>query len=222
MPDPSEAGHTSAPEDVPPPAPPYPWTGAVLAGGDSARMGRPKAFLRDAHGRALIEAALDALRQSGATHLRIGANDPAAFAHLGVEVVPDQVPGRGPVGGLQALLHTAPTDWVLLVACDMPYLHANQLRRVLAGASLAREGQPLEAVIPRVAGRLQPLHALYHRRCAPKVDQALREGQLALTALADRLAHVTLELPDDPSYRNVNTPEDLDRFGLGAAPPGEG
>lgn len=191
-------------------------TGVVLAGGEGRRMGGPKAFLPGPDGRPLVAVALDALRAAGAREVLVAARDAAPFAALEprVEVVldrgPDAGPGAalGPVAGLEAVLRRIRTDWALVVACDMPRLDPALLRR-LALAALASPGRL--AVVPRAGGRLEPLHAAYHRGALPLVTAALDAGRQRLGDLVAALDPLVLDLPQGPSFDNWNRPEDRAR-----------
>jgi molybdopterin-guanine dinucleotide biosynthesis protein A len=82
---------------------------------------------------------------------------------------------------------------------------------------LVRDEAPgAAAVVPRVGGRPQPLHARYARAVAPLVAERLARGARRLVELLDDLDVVYLEEPRlralDPTLRgltNVNTPEAL-------------
>jgi len=80
--------------------------GAIIAGGPASRLGGvAKPFLRIG-GRTIAERQLESLRAAFARVLVV-ANDPAPWAPLGVEVVPDQVAKAGPLGGIQTALAAA-------------------------------------------------------------------------------------------------------------------
>lgn len=198
------------------PAPPA--LGLVLAGGESRRMGRPKAFLPGPDGRPLLQVALDALGAAGATRLAIAARDPADFAGWPLPVVRDRAPGLGPLAGIEAALREAPLllsgpdrpspeAWVLVVACDMPWLDPALLRELLARAHSGRPG--LQAVVPRVEGRAEPLHAAWHTSALPAVQAALDAGRLAVHEVLRGLRVEWVELGSRPSLRSVNVPGDL-------------
>ncbi|MCO5167756.1 MAG: molybdenum cofactor guanylyltransferase [Planctomycetes bacterium] len=185
-------------------------TGVVLAGGVGRRMGGPKAFLPAPDGRPLVEAALDALRAAGAREVLVAAREAAPFLVLvpPVEVVLDRGPDLGPVAGLEAALRRTTTDWVLVVACDMPRLDPGVLRRV---AEAAQGSAGRLAVVPRAGDRLEPLHAAYHRHALPRVTAALDEGRLRLTEVVAALDPLVLDVPAGPSFDNWNRPADVDR-----------
>ena len=123
---------------------------AVLAGGQSRRMGRDKALL-PLGGQTLIERVLAAAHPLGYPRVIIG--DPTAYAHFGLPVHPDRRPSLGPLGGLYTALSTTATP-VLLLACDLPFLTPDFLRHLVN-----RRG-PHQAVVPHTATGLQPLCAL--------------------------------------------------------------
>ncbi|HRW90194.1 MAG TPA: NTP transferase domain-containing protein, partial [Flavobacteriales bacterium] len=73
------------------------WTGVVLAGGQSRRMGRDKALI-EVEGRTLLDRAMDKLEPLVDELLVVG--DPEKHGHLGPFVIGDDTPGQGPLGGL--------------------------------------------------------------------------------------------------------------------------
>jgi molybdopterin-guanine dinucleotide biosynthesis protein A len=75
-----------------------------------------------------------------------------------------------------------------------------------------------DVVIPRVQGYLEPLHAIYSRRCLPFIEELLLQDNLRIIDFLDKVN--VLEIPDrelkrfDPYFRfilNLNTPEDLQK-----------
>jgi molybdopterin-guanine dinucleotide biosynthesis protein A len=182
--------------------------GAVLAGGFSRRMGRDKALL-PLDGRPLLITALEALRAAGCQPLRVGVRElPSPYDDLidaqRAEAVADLRPGQGPLAGLEALLAECPAEWLLVVACDMPRLDPALLRTLVE-----RRDAGLQAVVPRAAGRAQPLHALYHRDALAPIRAALDAGQRSATRLVERLRVAWVDMEDAASFTNVNEPGDL-------------
>jgi molybdopterin-guanine dinucleotide biosynthesis protein A len=185
-------------------------TAAIIAGGRAARLGGQPKGLISIGGRRIIDRQLEAL-WAVFDRVFLVANDPGPWSDLGLTIVPDRVPGAGPLAGLDAALSALDPGEVsvVCVAGDMPFLEPRAL-------TLLRDHPPAQAVVPRVAGRSDPLFARYHRSCAPVIARALAEGRLKAIALLDELAVAYLEEPAwqaiDPTLRfltNVNTPEDL-------------
>ncbi|MFN3929853.1 MAG: molybdenum cofactor guanylyltransferase, partial [Thermoflexus sp.] len=93
---------------------------AILAGGQSRRMGRNKAFL-EWKGRPLIVDLIERFHQVSDDILLIASNV-KPFQDLPVRLVLDPSPPIGPLGGLWSGLLSARYEWVFATACDMPLL----------------------------------------------------------------------------------------------------
>src|SRR5882724_876980 len=107
--------------------------GFVLAGGQSRRMGRNKALLDYGDGTLVQAVAFEVLKAAGSVAL---LGDPALYGHLGIRVVPDVIPGCGPMSGLHAaLLAAGGAEWILIVACDLPNIESSFLRSLIDAAS---------------------------------------------------------------------------------------
>lgn len=191
--------------------------GLVLAGGQSRRMGTDKALL-ELDGVPLLVRSVRFLRGFCVPPVLLAGGDAARTARLtaveglgDVVGVPDAEPvGRGPLGGLVAGLRRAPADLVAVLAVDLPR-PSRPIFGLLAGLW---RGEP--AVVPEVAGRLEPLHALWARAALPALEARLAAGRLALTEAAlDLGARVvppsTWRAADGDAgwTSNLNRPEDL-------------
>lgn len=183
---------------------------AILAGGRARRLGGVDKGLVEIGGRRMIAREIDALK-SVAGEILLVVGDPVPYAGVdGVRVVLDHNPGLGPLAGLQAAFSASTADALLVVGCDLPFLDP----RLLA---LVRDSAPAaQAVVPRVAGHAQALHARYGRSAVAEIDARLRAGSLRLLALVDALDTTFLDEPElravDPTLRgltNVNTPAEL-------------
>lgn len=163
----------------------------VLAGGRSSRMGRSKADL-EWHGSTLLQHVVGRVRDGTGGPVVVvrapGQTLPALPAD--VEVVQDEVAGRGPLqglaGGLTAL--AGRTDVAFLCATDLPFLHPAYVRRVLAGLGDA------DIALPVVGGFRQPLAAAYRTALAQRVRELLATGS---TRPADLLASCAVAVLDE-------------------------
>lgn len=167
-------------------------------------MGRDKASLRR-DGATLLERTIQQLRVISREVILVGRES----APLGARAVPDQEPGLGPVGGLLTGLRASRFALNVVVACDHPFLEAVVLR-----ALVARAGD-FDAVVPKVAGRAQPLVAVYRNDCLRVVEEYVQSGGRSLRGLLPHLSVRWFEEaelagldPDFRSFHNVNTPED--------------
>jgi molybdopterin-guanine dinucleotide biosynthesis protein A len=193
-------------------------TGAVLAGGRSRRLGRDKATLAIA-GRPLAHWVKDAI--SPLVHeCWLISNQPVAHLELGIPLVIDLVPGRGALGGLLSVMLIAKGDYVLLSACDTPFLQTNLLEVMI---QTCKEGQ--DAVICRSSRGLEPLPGVYSCRLLQRLQTQVHSDDLRLRTLLHACrtrillpAEFGLEDADELSFFNINTAEDVAKAAAMASP----
>lgn len=189
-------------------------SGAVLAGGGSRRMGFPKHQIR-LHGETLLARQLRTLQEAGAAECWVSAAPPGrqepADPSLPPEVrwIQDAKPGLGPLAGLCAVLEAVDTPWTLVLAVDLPAMTSGFLRRLVA------RRQDRSGVVPILAGRYEPLAALYPKALSPALQVRLQRRDLRLQAMiheAITSGHLSsYEVPpeDQALFANWNRPEDL-------------
>ena len=185
-------------------------TGILLAGGKSRRMGEDKRFLRVGD-RSLFERSLGVLRSLFRGVLVVIAQDSPTL-EAEVPVIRDLVPNCGNLGGLYTGLRQASTEHVFVVACDMPFLNPEVVRY------LAQFKDDADLVMVQRETGLEPMHALYGRRCLPVLEEMVRTRHLKIQEIVE---HSSLNVrlikgtelsridPEGRSFVNVNTPLDL-------------
>jgi molybdopterin-guanine dinucleotide biosynthesis protein A len=188
----------------------------ILAGGQARRFGGRNKSMLVVDGLPLLARQIAMLRARrhrvaivGGTRERHGA--------FGAPVLPDICAGRGALGGLYTALAHARTDRVLVLACDMPFVTGGFVEY------LARTGRT-DATVPRDARGLQPLCAVYARRAARTIRQAIDEDVRELRVAVGRLRLHLVEGRALSAFdlhgrllHNINTPDDYERA---IAPPG--
>jgi molybdenum cofactor guanylyltransferase len=186
----------------------FEWPAAVLAGGASRRMGRPKASLP--YGAAtLLEfqtTRLADLFDEVLVVAKAAPETPVGPARL----VLDSDPGHAAIHGLARALEEA-RDRVFVLAVDLPAL-APALLRAIADESERREAA---AVLPRADGRLQTLAGVWRRAALPAARRRIERGELSLHGLAEEIGAEVLEEewwrrldPSGAAFANLNTLED--------------
>jgi molybdopterin-guanine dinucleotide biosynthesis protein A len=183
-------------------------SGAVLAGGESRRMGRDKAmlclkgeplWLRQKH--VLLESGaqpVTVVRKRGQPPL--DANGPFLY---------DTVDGAGPLAGLHAALLAGQTHLLAILAVDMPQIDAAWFRWL---GSFCQRG--VGAVV-RIPAGFEPLAAIYPREALTIVTSHLRSNDRSLQHLVIALveAHqlVAVPVPESDHRRlvNWNAPDDV-------------
>jgi molybdopterin-guanine dinucleotide biosynthesis protein A len=186
-------------------------TGVIQAGGKSTRMGgQPKALL-ELGGRRIVERVLAALAPA-VDDVLVVTNTPELYAFLGLPMIADVYPDHGSLGGIYSGLKAARGQAAFTVACDMPFLHPDVVKLVVARAD---EG---DVIVPRVGDQHETMHAAYAKACLPHIEEHLRLGQLRIVGFFPRVRVVEIAEADVARFRapgiafmNVNTPEELAR-----------
>jgi molybdopterin-guanine dinucleotide biosynthesis protein A len=183
---------------------------AILAGGKSRRLGIDKSLLK-LNGEWLLERTLTTLSALSDDLLIVGGNRPE-FATLPARMVPDDVPGVGPLGGIYSGLRAMRHERGLFVACDMPLLNLPFLRYMILLSA------DFDVVIPSIGDQTEPLHAIYSKACIAPIEALLQRNELRVIHFFRqvRVRYVTpseIEVfdPAHLSFSNINTPEDLQK-----------
>lgn len=191
---------------------------AILAGGQSLRMGRDKAVIPlPPDSRPMIEVVFGRVKEV-ASDVFFVAND-NRLEQFGVRIAPDVVPGSGTLGGIHAALMNAEHDHCLVVACDMPFLNPALLRYM---ANIERN---YDVLVPVTAGEskqgksgviYQTLHAIYDKACIVPIEAQLASGDVRVFKFFEQVrVHAVSEEdcrtwdPELRSFLNLNTPESV-------------
>lgn len=189
---------------------------AILAGGQSRRMGTDKALLRlELDGPPLISMVIERLRGLS-DDLFIVSTPRPGYADLGVPVVPDRYDDSGPLGAIATALCVAEQNVCLVVSCDMPFLN----RKLLDWMSLFP--RTYDVLIPALHGEsrqggstiLQSMHAFYAKTCLMAIEAALHRGERRTTSFHSEVQVETVSEsairvidPHLMSFISVNSPE---------------
>lgn len=180
----------------------------ILAGGASRRMGTDKSQLL-IHNQTFIDRIAETLSHVTSSITLVGKWLDAST----IPTVPDIYPQWGALGGLHAALTASNRAWVIVVACDLPFV-TSELFLQLASMRLDHD-----AVVPVQAdGRPQPLAALYRvdtcrQRATELIEAGKRRPLDLLEAVKTRwVAFEEIRNLDQAErfFVNINTPEDYD------------
>lgn len=126
----------------------------------------------------------------------------------GVKVLIDVIPDKGPLGGIYTGLLSSKSEYNFFCACDMPFLNLDLLKFITS------EANDNDAVIPVVKGFVEPLHAVYAKRCLAAIKHQLENEDLKIKSFFSKVK--CKYIPEvkirryDPfllSFLNLNTPE---------------
>lgn len=173
-------------------------TGSVMAGGRSARMGQDKAalVLGDKPMGGWVR---DALAAADVDSVVLAGGSASLGRDLDLDVVPDLVPGKGPLSALHALMTRF--DAVVVVPCDVPLITTDVINSLIA--SWRTSGADVAFATREGAG--EPLVSVWlSSTCLPVVQRHLDRNDLAVHGLFDQLT--TCAVDSDPAkFVNVNT-----------------
>jgi molybdopterin-guanine dinucleotide biosynthesis protein A len=181
-------------------------TGAILAGGESRRMGTNKA-LAIYKNKPLIQWVYDAMVPV-CSEILVIANS-GDFSFLNARVVNDNFPGTGPAAGLEAALAAASNTLVLVASCDTPNLSADFFMYLIDNhddndISITGHDQTDE-----------PLIGVYHQRIHPVFLESLNQGNNRPPAIIRQTrwqtiqVHSGLDFYRNDLFLNLNSPQDL-------------
>ncbi len=183
----------------------------ILAGGDSKRLGEPKALL-DFEGRSLIELMISRLGRYF-DQLTVVTDRPDLYSNLPVRLTGDLLKDeqKSPLRGIHAGLSVSNLPYQFVAACDMPFLNLELIKYM-------EEFAPdFDAVVPRIGEYYQPLHAYYNRSCIKIIEEQVSLGRYKVTDFYDHLKIRFIGLkeilrvdPDQESFININTRSDYE------------
>jgi molybdopterin-guanine dinucleotide biosynthesis protein A len=187
-------------------------SGFVLAGGASRRMGFDKA--RSPFGaERMVDRQIRLLRAVCRCVSIIGPAD--KFADTGIQVYEDEIPGKGPLGGIYTGLRRARTEFSLFLSCDMP-LMAERFLRYLCEQALASRASA--TVPPPCRKGRYPICAVLRRRVLPRVRSCLLSGRNQVGRFFARSQRRTISKAEfvragfSPRiFCNLNTPEEYEK-----------
>ena len=181
---------------------------ALIAGGQSTRMGRDKAWL-NWQGYPLWQVQLGKLAELSPALLIIACREEQRLIADGTVLVADPPGNEGPLPALARCLERAQLP-VLALAVDMPRVSVPMLREILRQGN----GTGCGAVF-RSAHGYEPLCALYPLEVLPLLRESLAQDNRRMQAFVQRavdaglLRVIPLSNEQEALCFNLNSPADL-------------
>jgi molybdopterin-guanine dinucleotide biosynthesis protein A len=187
---------------------------AILAGGRASRLkGMVKGLIKLPGGMTVIERLVNEVQKTGIDDVILCANDGTPYASLGLDTVPDRLPGKGPLGGIDAALghYAGQKKAVLFLPCDLPAVTSKEISSLLESCA----DTPKSIVYAHTADGIEhPLCAVVAVDECDAVRTALEDKKLSVRRLWQELDGKQVEFADSAAFVNVNTSEDLERYVL--------
>lgn len=199
-------------------------TAIVLAGGESSRMGRDKALLPK--GNQTLLSYVCTVAQESANCVYIVTPWTKKYQHIipnscrliTEHLINPHSKSNFPLMGFFQGLQLVKTPWILLLACDLPYINSESIKSWYYHLTQVTENTI--AVLPRSAKGWEPLCGFYHHSCQTSLQNYLHRGGKSFQQWLEQ--SVVMELPvcdlaktevvrDRSILFNCNTPEDWNK-----------
>jgi len=153
-------------------------TAVILTGGESKRMGGADKASIVLAGKSLLGHVLARIEPLFSDILVSVREQRLDIAY---PKIVDSSKERGPMVGIKAALEAVKTDWVFVIACDMPFVSTGLIQH------LAELRSQHDVVVPFVYDRPQPLFGFYHKTCLSLMEARMKQGQRSMIRLLDDL-----------------------------------
>jgi molybdopterin-guanine dinucleotide biosynthesis protein A len=185
-----------------------PFTGIILAGGQSRRMGMEKGLV-NFKGQPLINYSIKVLKEL-CSEIIISSNSDC-YDYLGYKIVPDLQPDTGPMGGIYSCLSSSANDINLVLSCDMPFV----TRRIFD--LLVKKGSSSNICVPWYENEMyEPLCGVYNKTVLYEMDSYISKNNFKLPDLFKYTSFLPVRISDiNPPlssyyFFSVNSPADLE------------
>ena len=188
------------------------FTGYVLVGGKSSRMGKDK-YALEIGDETFLSRAVKTLAPVCAS-VKIVLNQTQNI-ETSLEIVRDVYPNRGALGGIHAALANCETKYAITLAVDLPFVTTGAIEKL---TEFALASNKFLAFVPRQTDeRIQPLCAGYRANyCLPTLEKLLDENESAsvrdfLEMIYPKYIDQNCLSDDKDLLHNVNFPADLQK-----------
>ena len=176
----------------------------IVAGGNSTRIGRSKAFIAY-HGVTQISYLYELLRSMPLpVYISCRKNQASQFQEI-CPLIIDMEPAVGPMGGIFAAMSAYPdSDW-LVMACDMPMISEKTIKRLTESYS----DKPVITYKSDHKTFPEVLLTIYKKKLFSDFQQAISKKAYSLQKLINKVDKHFISPESEYELINVNTVEDL-------------
>lgn len=179
----------------------------IIAGGRSSRLGVDKRFV-EIGGVGLLETILRKASEIDFAEKFLCVEDelPALkdlATQYGATLLVDKIKNSGPLSALASGLERVETQWALAVSVDMPFFEFK------AVVGLIEKFATVQAILPELDGRVQPLAGFYRRELSEFFRREVLSGQRKIMAAVKKIPHELVTVDEFSTFFNVNTVGEL-------------
>lgn len=179
----------------------------IIAGGKSSRMGTDKGLLTFKN-ETFVQRIWNILQTISTSVFVITSNK--KYSTLGLTIIEDIFPEKGPVGGIHTALHHSVNENVIIISCDAPFVSVEFWEWLLQ----EHQKSNAEITFPALADKDCPLVGIYTKSLENVFYQAVQNDQLKLRSLISQLKCNVVNVPTkfEHNLYNINTPEEYQKL----------
>jgi len=176
----------------------------ILIGGQSRRFGEPKC-LAEHKGSKLIEIVYSNIVNTFNNVSLVGKENHFSQYNF----IQDTHLVQCPMNGISTALAAAKSDWIFILACDMPLVDSNTINFLYDKFDISKK-----ALIPKLDGKLQPLCGFYNRSILKHLNLAIKKKEYSLFKVLNNLDIAKIAIPSDLKlqFLNINYPKDIEKI----------
>ncbi len=180
----------------------------ITAGGKSSRMGQDKGLVHIA-GKPMILHIADTLKAQHHIFKVIANSD--EYKKLGLNVVPDIVCEKGPMGALYAAYYYSQNEYVMILGCDTPFIPYSALLRLINNTNTN------SITVAGIHSKINPLLAVYPAYYRQEVKRRIEKNNLKMQDFIDHSNYRVIEMDDilqkfPDGFFNFNEKKDLEQW----------
>lgn len=191
------------------------FTGFILIGGKSSRMGEDKFSLK-INGKTFLEIAVETLEKAGIKQVSVVVSEQTDPIE-NLPFVKDIYKNRGALSGIHSALVNSKSVWTIILACDYPFVTVELIQFLI---NLTEDNSQFDTFAPiQSDGKIQPLCAIYKTIICREILSEMLKNETENYSVRDFLNQVKTHyiefeqianLPkSEYFFFNVNTPEDF-------------
>ncbi|KAB8131800.1 molybdenum cofactor guanylyltransferase [Gracilibacillus oryzae] len=178
-------------------------TGVILAGGESRRFGKPKAFAKY-RGKEFYLHSIEAMGHITSKVSIIAKKEHFPFYSNDFHVLEDvkTFRGLGPLAGLYTIMDYEDSEWYMTLPVDTPRVNEAVLKTLLPC-----QNEAVQAYVPIVNDRIQPLVAIYHHSAKQTIYDLLVNGKRSMRDLLNNIhvKYIPYDKTEERYFQNINT-----------------
>ena len=190
-------------------------TGVILCGGKSARMGVDKGLIED-KGVAWAQSAFSKVASLG-LRVALSVNPEqfsaysSAFEESTLIIDNNELKLKGPLLGVMSAHLKYPSEDLLVLACDMPFMDILLLQKLKDQYQLDAS---MDAIVYTNNGEPEPLCALYSSAALARILEKFYSGVLVKYSMKNMIEHINpyfivIEENEKQFFKNINSHADL-------------